>query len=47
MGFLSGQEVAQMVHYLDEFNPSLYIVFDGWNDIYNPYTFAKAWPMQE
>jgi lysophospholipase L1-like esterase len=45
MGFLSGQELSQMVHYLDEFNPSFYIVFDGWNDIYNPYAFAKTWPM--
>jgi lysophospholipase L1-like esterase len=45
MGFLSGQELAQMVHYLDEFKPSLYIVFDGWNDIYNPYAFIKDWPI--
>jgi lysophospholipase L1-like esterase len=45
MGFLSGQELSQMVHYLDEFNPSLYIVFDGWNDIYNPYAFVKTWPI--
>jgi lysophospholipase L1-like esterase len=45
MGFLSGQELSQMVHYLDEFNPSLYIVFDGWNDIYNPYAYIKSWPM--
>jgi len=45
IGFLSGQELSQMVHYLDEFNPSLYIVFDGWNDIYNPYAFAKTWPV--
>lgn len=45
MGFLSGQELSQMVHYLDEFNPALYIVFDGWNDIYNPYAFIKTWPL--
>jgi lysophospholipase L1-like esterase len=44
MGFLSGQELAQMVHYLDDFSPSLYIIFDGWNDIYNPYAFVKSWP---
>jgi lysophospholipase L1-like esterase len=42
IGFLSGQELSQMVHYLDEFNPSLYIVFNGWNDIYDPYAFAKT-----
>jgi hypothetical protein len=45
IGFLSGQELSQMVHYLDNFNPSIYIVFDGWNDIYDPYLFAKSWPM--
>jgi GDSL-like Lipase/Acylhydrolase len=44
-GFLSGQELSQMVHYLDDFNPSLYIVFDGWNDIYDPYAFTKSWPV--
>jgi lysophospholipase L1-like esterase len=42
VGFLSGQELSQMVHYLDEFKPSLYIVFNGWNDIYDPYAFAKV-----
>jgi GDSL-like Lipase/Acylhydrolase len=45
IGFLSGQELSQMVHYLDNFKPSLYIVFDGWNDIYDPYLFAKSWPV--
>ena len=44
IGFLSGQELAQMIHYLDDFHPSLYIIFDGWNDIYNPYAFVKTWP---
>jgi hypothetical protein len=42
IGFLSGQELSQMIHYLDDFSPSLYIVFDGWNDIYDPYVFAKG-----
>jgi GDSL-like Lipase/Acylhydrolase len=42
IGFLSGQELSQMVHYLDEFKPSLYIVFNGWNDVYDPFAFAKA-----
>lgn len=45
VGFLSGQELAQMVHYLDDFHPSLYIVFDGWNDIFDPYTYAQNWPI--
>ena len=46
VGFLSGQEFSQMVHYLDDFNPSIYIVFDGWNDIFDPYAFAKNWPVR-
>jgi hypothetical protein len=46
VGFLSGQELSQMIHYLDDFRPSLYIVFDGWNDIYDPYTFANTWPVR-
>src|SRR5262245_60566916 len=33
IAFLSGQELSQMVHYLDDFNPQLYIVFNGWNDV--------------
>jgi hypothetical protein len=45
VSFLSGQELSQMVHYLDNFNPSLYIVFNGWNDIYDPYAFTKSWPV--
>jgi GDSL-like Lipase/Acylhydrolase len=46
VGFLSGQELSKMIHYLDNFKPSMYIVFDGWNDIYDPYVFAKEWPVQ-
>jgi lysophospholipase L1-like esterase len=45
VGFLSSQELSQMIHYLDDLEPKLYIVFNGWNDIYDPYTFAKAWPV--
>jgi GDSL-like Lipase/Acylhydrolase len=45
LGFLSGQELAQIVHYLDEFYPDLYIIFDGWNDIYGPYAITKTWPV--
>src|SRR5215831_14987802 len=45
IGFLSGQELAQMIHYLDNFNPALYIVFDGWNDVYIPYDSTKNWPV--
>jgi hypothetical protein len=46
VGFLSGQELSQIVHYLDDFHPEIYIVFDGWNDIYDPYAFAKDWPIR-
>jgi hypothetical protein len=45
IGFLSGQELAQMIHYLDDFNPALYIVFDGWNDVAIPYDVTKSWPV--
>jgi lysophospholipase L1-like esterase len=42
IGFLSGQELSQMIHYLDDHHPSLYIIFDGWNDIYDPFAFTKS-----
>ena len=45
ISYLSGQELAQMVHYLDDLNPKLYIVFDGWNDVYSPYALTKNWPV--
>jgi lysophospholipase L1-like esterase len=32
-GFLSGQELAEMVHYADATGPRLYVVFDGWNEL--------------
>ncbi len=45
VGFLSGQELSQMVHYLDNFNPSLYVVFNGWNDIAIPFLAIDwQWP---
>jgi hypothetical protein len=46
VGFLSGQELSKMIHHLDRFHPELYIVFNGWNDIYDPYAFAKSWPVR-
>jgi hypothetical protein len=39
-GFLSGQELSLMVHKLDDFRPKLYIVFDGWNDLF----FTQSFP---
>jgi len=32
VGFVSGQELAEMVHYADRLRPALYVVFDGWNE---------------
>jgi lysophospholipase L1-like esterase len=46
VAFLSGQELAQMVNYLDDFHSNFYIVFDGWNDIHDPYMFTKTWPVK-
>jgi hypothetical protein len=40
-GFLSGQELGLMVHKLDVFRPKLYIVFDGWNDLFFTQSFPK------
>jgi hypothetical protein len=34
-GFLSGQELALMVHRLDEFRPVAYLLFDGWNELFD------------
>jgi hypothetical protein len=45
IAFLSGQELSQMVHYLDDFNPQVYIVFDGWNDVAIPYELVQSWPV--
>jgi hypothetical protein len=44
VAFLSGQELAQMIHYLDDFHPNLYIVFNGWNDVSDPYLVTQNWP---
>lgn len=44
IGILSGQELSYMVHYLDSFTPALYVVFDGWNDIFGPYMYARELP---
>jgi lysophospholipase L1-like esterase len=33
-GFLSGQELGEMVHRADRLRPRAYVVFDGWNDLF-------------
>jgi lysophospholipase L1-like esterase len=35
VGYLSGQELASMVHRLDQLRPAIYIVFDGWNELFD------------
>lgn len=42
-GYLSGQELANMVHYIDDYHPDLYIVFDGWNELFIPLEFEQVW----
>lgn len=32
-GHLSGQELATMIHRVDDFHPVVYVVFDGWNEV--------------
>ncbi len=33
IGFVSGQELAHLVHHLDPFRPEVYVILDGWNEI--------------
>ena len=44
IGYVSGQELASIVHYLDDFDPDLYVVFDGWNDLFGPFAQIRSWP---
>ncbi len=34
VGFNSNQELSLMIHRLDDFEPKLYVLFDGWNDLF-------------
>jgi lysophospholipase L1-like esterase len=43
VGFLSGQELAEMVHYADRRRPALYVVFDGWNEVHAPSAGAPGY----
>jgi lysophospholipase L1-like esterase len=36
-GFLSGQELAHLVHHVVDTEPDLVVVFDGWNDLFVPW----------
>lgn len=44
VGYLSGQELALMVNYLDKLKPKLYIVFDGINEVFDPFFYYRKWP---
>jgi lysophospholipase L1-like esterase len=44
IGYVSGQELGAIVHYLDDFDPDLYVVFDGWNDLFGPFARIRSWP---
>lgn len=35
VGYLAGQELALMVHRLDDLDPSAYVAFDGWNELFD------------
>jgi hypothetical protein len=37
VGYLSGQELAMMVHVADRFQPVGYILMSGWNEIFDQY----------
>lgn len=41
VGYLSGQELASLVHYLDDHHPSGVIVFDGWNELFDQWLFRS------
>jgi lysophospholipase L1-like esterase len=42
VGYESGQELALMVNALDRLSPRLYVVCDGWNDVFAHVTQATA-----
>jgi lysophospholipase L1-like esterase len=37
VGYLSSQELAEMVNYAEALEPAIYVVFDGWNDLFAPF----------
>lgn len=34
IGYVSGQELSEMIHHLDRQRPEVYVAVDGWNDYY-------------
>lgn len=41
VGFISGQELAEMTHYADRLRPRVYVVFDGWNELVQVLDFKE------
>ncbi|MGA1840852.1 MAG: SGNH/GDSL hydrolase family protein [bacterium] len=44
IGYVSGQEVAQLANDLIDYNPSLLITLDGFNDLFIQLGKSKNWP---
>jgi lysophospholipase L1-like esterase len=42
-GYLSGQELAHMLQRTDTLDPRVYVVFDGWNDLWLPASAPVAY----
>ncbi len=40
-GYLSAQELALVVTRLLDLGPDVLVVFDGWNDVYDPYWWSR------
>lgn len=44
VGYLSGQELALLVHEIDAYEPTLVLVVDGWNDLTELWLFRQRRP---
>ncbi len=44
VGYLSGQELAELVHHTSDLALSAVVVVDGWNDVYGPMLAATRFP---
>lgn len=44
VGYLSGQELSELVHHGSEVAPAAVVVLDGWNDLYVPLLAATRFP---
>src|SRR5262249_4245153 len=46
VGFLSGQELSELVHRAADIHPRIVIALDGFNDVYVPILAATRFPMR-